>query len=92
MAQPPGSILVKEPGDVHRDLALHGTTVFTAVVLPANDVARARDAGKVVAIPHLEAGDERAAPSTASTTPSAPEPIAFPSRSPSPRPSPPSAA
>lgn len=59
---PPGSILVKEPGDVHRDLALHGTTVFTAVVLPANDVARARDAGKVVAIPHLEAGDERAAP------------------------------
>ncbi len=58
----PGSILVKEPGDVHRDLAHDGATTFTVVTLPANDIARARDAGKVVALPHLEAGDERAAP------------------------------
>ena len=32
---PPGSILVKEPGDVHRSLAHEGPTVFTAVFLPA---------------------------------------------------------
>jgi AraC-like DNA-binding protein len=58
----PGAILVKEPGDVHRDLAHDGPTVFTAITLPANDVERAREAGKVVAVPQLEAGDERAAP------------------------------
>jgi AraC-like DNA-binding protein len=58
----PGSILVKEPGDVHRDLAHEGQTTFTAVVLPANDIVRLREAGKVVGVPHLEAGDERAAP------------------------------
>jgi AraC-like DNA-binding protein len=58
----PGSIQVKEPGDVHRDLAHDGPTSFTVVVLPANDVARVRDEGKVVAFPHLEPGDERAAP------------------------------
>ena len=57
----PGSILVKEAGDVHRDLALDGPNIFTAVALPANDVALVREEGKVVAIPHLEAGDERAA-------------------------------
>jgi AraC-like DNA-binding protein len=58
----PGSILVKEPGDVHRDLAHDGATTFTVVALPAKDVVRVRDEGKVVAMPHLEAGDERAAP------------------------------
>ena len=58
----PGSILVKEPGDVHRDLAHDGPTTWTVVMLPADDVTRARDEGKVVSMPHLEAGDERAAP------------------------------
>lgn len=58
----PGSILVKEPGDVHRDLAHEGPTTFTVVVLPTNDIARVRDEGKVVAVPQLEVGDERAAP------------------------------
>jgi AraC-like DNA-binding protein len=58
----PGSIQVKEPGDVHRALAHDGPATFTVVMLPANDVARARDEGKVVAIPHFEADDERAAP------------------------------
>lgn len=57
----PGSIQVKEPGDVHRDLALDGPRTFTGVVLPANDIVRLRDAGKVVATPHLEPGDARAA-------------------------------
>lgn len=58
----PGSIHVKEPGDVHRDLAHDGPTTFTMVTLPANDIERVRDEGKVVAIPHFDAGDERAAP------------------------------
>ena len=58
----PGSILVKEPGDVHRDLVHDGATTFTVVTLPAEDVARVREEGKVVALPHFDAGDERAAP------------------------------
>jgi AraC-like DNA-binding protein len=58
----PGSIQVKEPGDVHRDLAHDGATTFTVVTLPTNEIVRVRAEGKVVAIPHLEAGDERAAP------------------------------
>jgi AraC-like DNA-binding protein len=53
---------VKEPGDVHRDLAHDGPTTWTVVMLPAQDVLRVRDEGKVVAVPQLEAGDERAAP------------------------------
>jgi AraC-like DNA-binding protein len=57
-----GSIVVKEPGDVCRDLAHHGPTTFTAIALPPSDVARVREAGKVVALPQLEAGDDRAAP------------------------------
>jgi AraC-like DNA-binding protein len=58
----PGSIHVKEPGDVHRDLAHDGPTTFTVVVLPANDIARMREEGKAFSIPHFDAGDARAAP------------------------------
>ncbi len=58
----PGSLLVKEPGDVHRDIQHEGPVTFTIVVLPTNDVLQAREAGKVFASPHLEPGDERAAP------------------------------
>src|SRR5258706_3822998 len=58
----PGSILAKEPGDVHRDLAHDGPSTFTVVALPAKDVEHVRGVGKVVAIPHFEEGDERAAP------------------------------
>jgi len=58
----PGAIQVKEPGDVHRDLAHHGTTMFTVVVLPTEDVVRVREQGKVVRFPQLEPGDERARP------------------------------
>jgi AraC-like DNA-binding protein len=58
----PGSILIKEPGDVHRDLAANGASQFTLVALPADDVARAREAGVATASPHLEPGDPRAAP------------------------------
>lgn len=58
----PGAILVKEPGDVHRDLAHEGATTFTIIVLPAEDILRARDEGKVASSPQLETTDERAAP------------------------------
>jgi AraC-like DNA-binding protein len=57
----PGSIQVKEPGDVHRDIALDGPTTFTVIVLPSNDVARVRDEGKVFSIAQFEASDERGA-------------------------------
>lgn len=58
----PGSIQVKEPGDVHRDLAHDGPTTFTMIALPADEIVRVREAGKVVPMAQLEAGDERAAP------------------------------
>lgn len=58
----PGSVLVKEPGDVHRDLSHAETTVFTAVVLPARDVQRFHETGKVFTVPHLEREDCRATP------------------------------
>ncbi|NUO54101.1 MAG: helix-turn-helix transcriptional regulator [Polyangiaceae bacterium] len=58
----PGSILVKEPGDVHRDIAHDGSITFTAVTLPTAEIERARETGKVISKPHFEAGDERSAP------------------------------
>jgi AraC-like DNA-binding protein len=58
----PGSIHVKEPGDVHRDIARDGPTVFTVVMLPSAEIERLREAGKVMPSPHLALDDERAAP------------------------------
>lgn len=58
----PGSVLIKEPGDVHRDLSHLGATVFTAVILPMREVQRFREIGKVFTLPHLEAEDSRGAP------------------------------
>jgi AraC-like DNA-binding protein len=58
----PGSIQVKQPGDVHRDIAREGPTTWMVLTLPKNDVARAGDEGKLKAMPQLEADDERAAP------------------------------
>jgi len=58
----PGCIQIKQPGDVHRDLARDGATTWTVITLPANDIARARDAGKAVVLPQLEANDGRAEP------------------------------
>ncbi len=60
----PGSIQVKEPGDVHRDLARDVST-WAFLTLPSHDIERARlqmGDGKGVAIPQLEAGDPRGAP------------------------------
>jgi AraC-like DNA-binding protein len=58
----PGSIHLKEPGDVHRDIARDGPTTFTVVVLPDAEVRRAREAGTAIGLSLLESGDERAAP------------------------------
>lgn len=58
----PGCIQVKQPGDVHRDLARDGASTWTVITLPAEDVARARDGGHAVALPQLEAHDERSRP------------------------------
>jgi AraC-like DNA-binding protein len=58
----PGCIMVKQPGDVHRDLARSGSTAFTVITLPTDDAARVQREGRAVARPQLDAGDERAAP------------------------------
>jgi hypothetical protein len=46
----PGCILVKQPGDVVRHLAHRGPTTYTAVTLPARDVAHVRREGRAVTI------------------------------------------
>lgn len=56
----PGTILIKQPGDVVRHLAHDGPTTYTAVRLPTDEVARVQ--GRLVAIAQLAPGDERAAP------------------------------
>lgn len=58
----PGSVQVKQPGDVHWDVARDGVCVWTAVNLSEDDVALARGDGKAVALPQLDPGDARAAP------------------------------
>ena len=58
----PGTILVKQPGDVHRNLAIDGALTFTAVMLPMDDVLRVRDPRTVLSTAQLDLGDERAAP------------------------------
>lgn len=56
----PGSIQLKQPGHVHRDIAHDGPISFQVALLPANDFERVRDEGKIVANPHLVPDDERA--------------------------------
>ncbi len=56
----PGSIQLKEPGDVHRDVAHDGPITFQAVVLPPSEFEPVRDEGRTIALPHLARGDERA--------------------------------
>lgn len=58
----PGSIQLKQPGDVHRDIAHDGPITFQVILLPASDFERVRDEGKIVAHPHLAPGDNRALP------------------------------
>lgn len=58
----PGSIVLKQPGDVHRDLSRNEPTTWTIVELPDDEIARVRDEGKDVAVQHLDPHDERALP------------------------------
>jgi AraC-like DNA-binding protein len=55
-----GSIQLKQPGDVHRDVAHDGLVTFQVVLLSESDFEHIRDEGKIVAHPHLEPTDERA--------------------------------
>lgn len=56
----PGSIQLKEPGDVHRDVAHDGPITFQVVVLPPSEFESVRDEGRTIALPHIAMGDERA--------------------------------
>ena len=58
----PGSIQLKRPGDVHRDLAHDGPITYQVILLPGSEVERGRDEGKVIALANLEPGDERSRP------------------------------
>jgi AraC-like DNA-binding protein len=58
----PGSLQLKRPGDVHRDIAHDGPITFQVILLPASDFERVRDEGKVIEHPHLAPGDERGRP------------------------------
>jgi AraC-like DNA-binding protein len=56
----PGSVQLKQPGDVHRDVAHSEPITFQIIVLPASDLERVRDEAKLAVHPHLEPEDERA--------------------------------
>jgi len=58
----PGSVQLKEPDDVYRYDAHDGPVTFTVVLLSKDDIASVRGDGKTLAQPHLEPGDDRAAP------------------------------
>ena len=58
----PGTIHVKQPGDVHRDLARHGPNTIMMVMLPSQELEQVREYGKLRAMPQLDRDDERARP------------------------------
>jgi AraC-like DNA-binding protein len=58
----PGSLQLKRPGDVHRDIAHDGPITFQVILLPASAFERVGDEGKIISHPHLEPGDERGRP------------------------------
>lgn len=58
----PGSVQVKQPGDIHRDIWRDGPMTWTVVALPPADVERARDGNRALAFPQLEVGDPLATP------------------------------
>ena len=49
---------LKQPGDVHRDVARDGPMTWVVITLPADDVERARDGNRALAYPQLDVGDE----------------------------------
>ena len=58
----PGSIQLKRPGDVHRDIAHDGPITFQVILLPSTDIERVSAEGKIITHPHLAPDDERARP------------------------------
>lgn len=58
----PESIQLKRPGDVHRDIAHDGPVTYQVVLLPACDIERVAEEGKVISPAHLAPGDERGRP------------------------------
>lgn len=58
----PGYVLVKEPGDVHRDIARNGPTTFTSIVLPEDELSAGTADGRAMPIAQLTPADDRAAP------------------------------
>lgn len=57
-----GHVIVKQEGDVHRDLERFGPTTFLFVMLPTRDVMEAKEAGQAPVTAQLEAADPRATP------------------------------
>ncbi|NOU28393.1 MAG: helix-turn-helix transcriptional regulator [Polyangiaceae bacterium] len=55
----PGSLQIKQPGDVHRDVSSDGPLLFQLVTFPTSLVESA--VGKVRALPQLAPGDPRGA-------------------------------
>lgn len=58
----PGTIHVKQPGDVHRDLARNGPNTVFIVTLPSTELEQVREYGKLRAMPQLDRDDARALP------------------------------
>jgi AraC-like DNA-binding protein len=58
----PGSLQLKQLGDVHRDIAHDGPITFQVVLLPTGDIERIREEGTVITLPHIAPGDERGRP------------------------------
>jgi AraC-like DNA-binding protein len=58
----PGSLQLKRPGDVHRDIAHDGPITFQVILLPAGAIERIRDEGTIITRPHIAPGDERGRP------------------------------
>jgi len=56
----PGSIQVKQPGDVHRDLERRGPTTWTVVTLPEHEVKRVHGERRPLVLAQLEPNDPRA--------------------------------
>src|SRR5512140_38353 len=58
----PGSLIVKEMGDVHRDIALEGPNTCLLVTLPLEEVRKAREAGVAIASPLIDSRDPGGVP------------------------------
>lgn len=57
----PGCVVLKRPGDVHRDLEREGTTIFLALTIPSAELERYGSRGLAFGPPQFAPQDERAA-------------------------------